>query len=122
MIGYEVKIIESSKELSNRETIMMKDLTDAVSLDEATVDGSFIITPQDYVILAIHNEKSDQTDYGKYVVVGDDGTRYTTGSDSFWSNFISIHETMDGESYQLKISRLPSKNFKGKDFLSCSII
>lgn len=123
MEGYSVKIAETSKELSAKERIRIKDTTDVVKLDEATQDGAIIINPAMYAVLDIHNEKSDNVDYKNYIVVDKDGTKYVTGSDSFWSSFMNIYEEMDGEQEEwgIKVYRAPSKNYKGKDFITCSI-
>ena len=54
MTGYEAKIVFSSKELTAREKIKLKDLTNAVQLDEATQNadfegaGNLVITPDYY--------------------------------------------------------------------------
>lgn len=124
MNGYSVSIAEASKELSAKERIMLKDTSDAVKLDEATKDGALVITPVAHAVLNIHNEKSDDKDYQQYIIVDSDGTKYVTGSESLWSSFINIVEEMEDEEepFEIKIYRLPSKNYKGKEFLTCSII
>jgi hypothetical protein len=125
MTGYEVKIKDSSRELTAKERIAMKDVSEAIRLDEATAGNSRLtITPAGYVILAVHNEKSDNVDYDNYIIIDKDGTKYVTGSDAFWSTFIGIWDEMSGENEEWGIEayRLPSKNYKGKDFLTCSII
>jgi hypothetical protein len=125
MTGYEVKIKESSRELTARERIMMKDVAEATRLDEATAEGNRVtIVPAGYVVLDVHNEKSDNTDYENYIIIAKDGTKYVTGSEAFWSTFIQIWDEMSGEDEEWGIEayRLPSKNYKGKDFLTCSII
>ena len=121
---FESKIAESSKELTARERIRLKDTTDAIKLDEATSDGEVIITPSAYAILAVHNDKADDPDYEQYIIVGDDDKKYVTGSESFWNAFKAIWDEMSGEfeEYSVKAYRVPSKNYKGKDFLTCSII
>lgn len=123
MEGYSVKIAETSKELTAKERIRIKDTTDAVKLDEATHDGAIIINPAMYAVLDVHNEKSDNVDYKNYIIVDIDGTKYVTGSASFWSSFMNIYEEMDGEQEEwgIKVYRAPSKNYKGKDFITCSI-
>ena len=123
MTGYSVEIAETSKELSAKERIKIKDTTDAVKLDEATQSGAVIITPAMYAVLNIHNEKSDNVDYNNYIIIDKDGTKYVTGSESFWSSFMNIYEEMDGEQeeWAIKAYRAPSKNYKGKDFITCSI-
>lgn len=124
MNGYSVSIAETNKELSAKERIRLKDTSDAVKLDDATKEEAVIITPTAYVILNIHNEKSDNKDYNNYLIEDADGTKYVTGSESFWTSFIDIYNEMKDETepWQIKTYRLPSKNYKGKEFLTCSII
>ena len=124
MNGYSVSIAETNKELSAKERIRLKDTSDAVKLDEATKEEAIIITPNAYAILNIHNEKSDNKDYNNYLIEDADGTKYVTGSESFWASFIDIYNEMKDETepWQIKAYRLPSKNYKGKEFLTCSII
>lgn len=124
MTGYSVKIIESSKELSARERVAVKDTTNAVSLDEATKGGPLVIDLDYFVNLAIHNEKSDSKDYNKYLLVDKAGTKYVTGSESFFSAMTEILDEMadSGEVFQIEAYRMPSKNYKGKEFLTCSIV
>ena len=124
MQGYSVKIAETSKELTAKERIQIKDTADAIKLDEATQNGDITINPLMYAILDIHNEKSDNVDYKNYVIVDKDGTKYVTGSESFFSTFIGIYDEMYGEDEEwgIKCTRLPSKNYKGKEFLTCSVV
>ena len=121
---YAVVVAECSKELTAKERIQIKDVTDAIRLDEATKESAVIIDPDFYAVLNIHNEKSDDKDYNTYVVVDKNGQRYTTGSPSFWSSFMNIFEEMEGESepWSIKAYRMPSKNRAGKDFITCSLI
>ena len=123
MYGYSVAIKESSRELTAKQRIALKDTTEAVKLDEATQVEPVIINVDMYAILAIHNEKSENPDYDNYVVVDKNGTKYVTGSASFWSSFMDIFTEMEGEdeAWTLKVYRVPSKNYKGKDFITCSI-
>lgn len=124
MEGYSVSIKETSKQLSAKERIMFKDTTSAKKIDEESQNGDFIITPSFYGILEVHNEKSDNVDYENYVIVDESGEKYVTGSASFWSSFMDIAKEMEGETeeWAVKVFRVPSKNYKGKDFLTCSII
>lgn len=124
MTGFESKIREASKQLSAKERVKFKDTTNAVQLDEATKDKPLRIAPDFYVILDIHNEHSEDKDYVKYVIVSKEGTKYVTGSESFFSSFKAIVDEMGGtgEEYEVEVYRLPSKNYKGKEFLTCSIV
>lgn len=123
-MDYSVVVSETSKELTAKERIQIKDTTDCVRLDEATRENAVIIDVDFYAVLNIHNEKSDDKDYTTYVIVDKDGQRYTTGSPSFWSSFMNIYEEMKNESepWAIKAYRMPSKNRAGKDFITCSLI
>lgn len=123
MNGYSVSIKESSRELTAKQRIALKDTTGAVRLDEATQVEPVMINVDMYAVLDIHNEKSENPDYENYIVVDKNGTKYVTGSASFWSSFMDIFTEMEGEdeAWTLKVYRVPSKNYKGKDFITCSI-
>lgn len=124
MNGYSVAIKESSRELTAKQRIALKDLTNAVRLDEATQVEPVVIDVDMYAILNVHNEKSENPDYNNYVIVDKNGTKFVTGSESFWSSFKDIYDEMSGEDedYSVKVYRVPSKNYKGKDFITCSIV
>lgn len=131
MANFETKIVETTHELSARERILMKDTTNARKIDEVVDECRdngeiLVITPVDYVVLQIHNEKSkDRKDYNNYLIIADDGAKYVTGSPSFWNSFKEIWDEMKAESdepFQIEIYKVPSKNYNGKDFITCSII
>ena len=125
MEGYTVKIQESSEELKGKQRIIMKDTSDALKLDEATEGGnSIIIKVEKWAILKVHNEKSDDKEYENYIIVDSEGHKFVTGSQSFWSSFINIYEEMkdEDEEWAIKVYRLPSKNYKGQEFITCSVI
>lgn len=124
MTGYSVEIKESSKELSAKERIMLKDTSDAVKLDLACDEEAVIITPDSFAVLGIHNEKSDNKDYDSYILQDENGEKYVTGSPSFWDSFMDIYNEMkeETEKWSIKVYKLDSKNYKGKQFLTCSII
>jgi hypothetical protein len=123
MTGYSVSIATASKELTAKERIQLKDTTSAIKLDEITQTESIIIHPAMYAELDIHNEMSDNKDYKNYIVVDVDGTKYVTGSSSFWTSFMDIASEMENETeeWAIKVYRMPSKNYKGKEFITCSI-
>lgn len=124
MNGYEVKIVNCNKELTARERIKLKDTTNAVALDEATEGSSLIISPSIWAELEIHNErnKDGNTDYTKYVIIDEAGTKYVTGSESFWTSFREIAAEMGDEAFDIEAYKVDSKNYKGKQFISCSIV
>lgn len=124
MVGYSVEILESSKELTGKQKIQVKDTTDCIKLDVATKEAPVTIDVDYYVALLIHNEHSDDKEYKNYIIVDKNGTRYSTGSESFWSTFVGIYEDMSEETepWQIKVYRMPSNNRPGKDFITCSVI
>lgn len=125
MEGYKAVVERASKELSAKEKIMLKDMSDAVKLDDIVKENSLIISPDYYAIVAVHNEKSDTKDYKKIVLVDKDGTKYTTGSMPFITTFEDIVDEMADageDDYAIKIYPKESKNYKGKYFITCSII
>lgn len=124
MEGYKVTIIETSKELTARERLMVKDTTNAGSLDELTQTSPLVIAVDSYAVLEVHNEHSDNKDYTKYLIIDKNGNKYVTGSESFWTSFKEIYDEMKdtGEEYEIEIYRMESKNYKGKSFITCSVV
>lgn len=127
MEGYSVKIRETSKELSAKERIAIKDTSNAISIDEVTTtEGSIVIQYDFHVILDVHNEKSDNKDYTKIVVMDKGGTKYVTGSESFRTALSDIVEEMvdagEGDNITIQVYRKDSKNYKGKQFITASIV
>lgn len=125
MTGYSVKVIECTKDLTAKERVKIKDTTNAIRLDEATKSGSIVIAYDYHAVLAIHNEKLDDPDYQQYIVVDKAGNKYVTGSESFFTAMTEIVDEMSaaGETdYELEVYRMDSKNYKGKQFITCSIV
>lgn len=122
---YKAMVEDASWTMTAREKLRYTDLTDAIQLDEATQSGDVIIDVDKWAVINIHNEKSDTVDYMKYVIIDKDEQVYVTGSESFWKSFVQIYEVMSEEgetTYSIKVYRRESKNYKGKDFLTCRII
>ena len=122
---FTAEIIESSTELNAYEKVKFKDTANALKIDDITQDNEHVvIAPFGYVVLAIHNAKSDNPDYNNYIIYDKEGTKYVTGSQTFWNSFINIWNDMknyDGD-WEIEILRKPSKNFKGKDFITCALV
>ncbi len=126
---YKAKVCESSRELTAKEKIMLKDTSNAISLDEMTQEAQFnnekvILNIDYYVTIDVHNDKADDKDYQQFILVDKDGKKYYTGSTSFINNFIDIFEelTEAGEEVTIEIYRKESKNYKGKEFITCSVV
>ena len=122
MNGYKVTIAETSREFTKKELIAMKDTSDAQRLDDLTASGPVIISPEAYAVLNVHNEKSANKDYEVYLVIDTTGQKYVTGSAAFFTTFRDIFADMEGEPFDLKIYRKPSKNYTGKEFITCSVV
>lgn len=127
MKGYEVNIVSATKDLTPKEKIKLKDLSNSINLDNATQEQGKVVINYDYhVLLNIHNEKSkDRKDYQNVVVVDKDGTKYNTGSESFLTTLEDITGEMlsaGEEDFSIEVYRKDSKNYKGKQFITCSVL
>lgn len=127
MKDYITEIKEVSKPVTAKEKIKLKDVSNAVSLDAKTQEeGKVIINPDYYAILNVHNERSEDKEYTKYIVVDKDGTKYVTGSNSFFTSLIDIMDDMTKEApdedYSIEVYRKESSNYKGKTFITCALV
>ena len=127
MEGQFAKIIEASKELSAKEKVMLKDLSNAQPLDSLVKDGDrVLLNPDYYVIIAIHNEKArdGNTDYENIVIIDKTGDKYKTGSQSFITAFQNIMADMEDcdEEWSLEVYARESRNREGKYFITCSVV
>ena len=128
--NYSATISDTSMELTAREKIMFKDTQNAVSLLDLAKDAkandakAIVENIKGYVVLDIHNEKSDDVDYKNYVIVDGNGDKYVTGSQSFMNSFLDIFKEMkdEEEPWSIQLNLLPSKNYKDKEILTCSLI
>ena len=129
MSNYSVEIIESSKELTLRDRIKIKDISDTISLDKAVKELNetgerLLLDVEYYAVLRVHNENSKDKEYTKYIIGTKDGKRYNTCSESFWNSFKDIQTEVyeAGETnFSIECYAKESKNYEGKYFLTCSI-
>lgn len=123
MEGYKAEVREASKELSKREILRIKNFTSAIALDEMVTEETPLgINYAYHALIDIHNERSDNKDYTKCVVVDDGGAMYVTGSESFYTSLMEICDVMGDEKFAISVLKKPSKNYKGKSFLTCEIV
>ena len=127
--NYAVTITESSREFSAKERVMFKDLGNAESMIDfakAAIENGAkaTIDVADYAVISIHNEATDDVDYTNYLLIDKNGNKYYTGSQSFWNSFMNIYNEMkdSDEAWGIELNLLPSKNYKGKEILTCSLI
>lgn len=123
MEGYSVTILEAPENLTARDRVKVKDFSAAVQFDKAVNGEDKLVVDVDYVCkLGVHNEKSKEKDYIKYVYVDKGGTMFVSGSESLYTSYIDIKSEMGDEPFQIEVYRLESKNYNGKTFLTCTIV
>ena len=125
---YNVKILDTHRDMSVPEIIKSKDFSNMIGLDEAVDSEPIIINPLNYVELLVHNDFSEDKEYTKYVIQTED-EYYVTGSTSFNNAILQIiSDYKDAglnffeEGVGIKVYKLPSKNYSGKKFLTCSLV
>lgn len=129
--NYESSITFASRDLSPIEKIKLKDLTATVALDDelkSIPDHKLTFTPELVVVVSVHNPKAkSNTDYDTLVFTDSEtGVRYRTSSTSFRSAVLDILNDLiaadiNPNTVPLVAYTRPSKNFTGKDFLTCAI-
>lgn len=128
--NYSATIVEASRDLTAREKVMFKDTQNAISMNDfaeqaKSEDGKAIITDvKDFVHISIHNDKSEDKDYDNYLIIDGAGDKYVTGSQAFWNSFMDIYNEMKDETepWGIQLNLIPSKNYKGKNVLTCSLV
>lgn len=123
---YSAKLVSATRELSAKERVAVKMFIGAEKLDELTQrNENGVLIDIDYVaVVEVYNEKSDNKNYNKYVYVDKDGTMYISGSETLYRTYEEIAEEMEGEQepWSIKVIRMESTNYKGKDFLTCMLV
>lgn len=123
---YKSEIVDTSIENMNKvEMVALKDVTDCTVLERYLEmnDDEVIMVVKDYVELHIENDKSESKEYDVLIIIDEQGNKYKTGSDSFKRAFLDIFYDLKGETgWGIKIYGKPSKNYTGKNFLTCSVV
>ena len=123
---YYAQISYSSKELSAKERIILKDTGNATKLDTLLEDGPIEVSVDYYAIVDVHNEKAKQDkDYSQIVIVDKAGNRFTSGSNSLIQAISDMADELADEGidgFTISIFRKPSKNYTGKYFITCSLV
>lgn len=129
-VDYQVRIGYTSRPLTTKERIKIKDISITIPLDAESQEREVIFKPDLVAELLVHNEKSENVDYEVYIVIDESGTTYSTSSKSFYRQLSDIldeikdaeDEAGEFEDWAIKVIRKDSKNYKGKSFLTCTII
>lgn len=128
--NYTSTIREASRELSAKERVMFKDMANATSLvdfvsAQREIGEKAVIDVVDFAVIDVHNPKAqDNTDYTIYLVIDKNGNKFYTSSEAFWSAFSNIYTEMkeSDEEWGIEAVLIPSKNYKGKEILTCSLV
>ena len=90
-------ITDTSRELTPVERIRVKMGTDAVSLDKMLDSVDEVVIDIDYyAVVSIHNERAQNKDYMRVMIVEKNGNMYYTGSNTFYVALMEIlHEIAD---------------------------
>lgn len=124
-------IVDSLVELSAKEKVMLKDVSDAINLDKALeeLDGkALLINPANFITLEVRFTGEDaekHEDYTTYIVVEKEtGSRYYTSSQSFANSALDIIGEMKDceEPWELKVFKKESRNYAGKGFITCTLV
>lgn len=133
MKGYKSVVKESVKGLTAREKIAIKALNDVTELNDlVTPEQAIMINIDNVVTVQVHNEKSDNQDYNKYVYIDKDGTKYVSGSEPLYTTVkdilsdiedaIADGEMDETEDITIKVMKKESANYKGQMFLTAQLI
>lgn len=123
---YQAKVVAViGKELTKKEMFSVsrfsrcKDVASLLSEQEVIVKEV-----QTVAIVEVHNEKSENTDYKKMVVIGSDGSRYVTGSETAMREMMDIMDYMAeyDEAFDVQFVTRPSNNFKDRDFITVELL
>lgn len=133
MHSYKAVVKESVKGLTAREKIAIKALNDVTELNDlVTPEQAIMINIDNVVTVQVHNEKSDNQDYNKYVYIDKDGTKYVSGSEPLYTTVkgilsdiedaIADGEMDETEDITIKVMKKESANYKGQMFLTAELI
>ena len=125
---YKVTVTASTKELTAREKIALKNFGSyAIPLDQFLDENGekATIPVVDYITLHIENNKSENPEYDVYLIVSNDATYYTS-SNSLHNSIVNIIEELkdanDTDPWSIAVSKKESKNYKGKKFITCALV
>lgn len=123
---YKSEVLYCEKELTKKEQVMLKDMSDVLSIDELTKENGLLIDVDFMGMIKIHNDRidSENKEYEKMVFVDKNGDKYASGSESLMRAYTDIAEEMkdSDETWSIKVIRKESKNYKGGTFLTCVIV
>lgn len=123
--SYQATIIDSTRKFTGREAIRIKDTANHIAIQDMQ-DGDQIGPVKAIFAIAIHNEKSENTDYEVFVFELEDGKLCSTSSESFYRSardiWDEIVESGDTEpiTYILRLGE--SSTVKGKNYFRACLL
>lgn len=126
---FECEITSGSENLTAHDRIKIRLMNCATPLDEiVTSEEVFKMRVDKWAVLHVHNEKlrdrDSEPDYDSYVFIDENGKIYTTSSGVAYKSFRMIVdecETAGINDYNVLFYKTPSKNYKGKFMMNCTI-
>lgn len=125
-----VKFIYTSKDLTPRERLKLKERADAIQLSEAVdraENGYIDIYPDIYAQLEItelddFDDNGDEKVINSFMIISKDGVKYTFTSEALWNSFTNIREEMGEEEFGIRCFKKQSKKNAAYKYLTCTII
>lgn len=101
--SYKVEIIDASKELTGKERMTLKDLSNVVNLDRVRVSKPVTISVDYYAVLRVYTVKVGRGRGILYVLIDKGGTMYTTRCTAFWNSFKNYWKDMKNSNAECKL-------------------
>lgn len=122
---YSAQVVNATKELTGRQMVALRNFSGMKQLNDLTKENDVIIDIDYVACVKVHNEKSDNKDYMKYVFVDNNGTMFITGSEPLYREYADIKEALetggDTDPISIKVMRKASKNNQN-EFLTCILV
>lgn len=123
--NYSAHVVSATTDLTGRQMVVLRNFSDMAQLNDLTKEEDVLINIDYVACVEVHNEKSDNKDYMKYIFVDRDGTKYITGSEPLYREYTDIKEALeaagDTDPISIKVMRKQSKNNQN-DFLTCILV
>lgn len=117
--GYSAEITTASRELSKKEKVKYKDVSNMTSIGEVlnTLD-ELELKPITLCTVHVHNEnakgKDANKDYDLLVIEDHEHNLYKAGSESLYNALVDIWNELEGEEFTVKIFKRQSTNNSGQ--------
>lgn len=125
--NYQAKVEEViGRELTKKELFSVSRFNGCEDISSmlTACDAVAVENVQTVVFVDVHNEKSDNKDYTKMVVIGENGDRYITGSETAMREVRDIMDYMadEEEPFTIQFVSRPSSNYKDRDFITAELL